>query len=400
MSTELTIQLDEGQAHTVSFAVDLASLKFDDEHRSWIQALPIGSYKHPTYGDINVTPERVQRFAANVNEGVRGIELDIDFDHKARSGEAAGWVKRADARSDGLWLQVEWTEDAASAIRGRKYRYFSPEFVDSWTHPESTETIKDVMFGGAITNRPFLKNILPLNLSEVGGDMNPFLRALAEKLGLTGDDVTDDQVLAKLRSHYKLSEDASEGDIVTKMLAEPDPPKKKDDDKKKKDDDKKLSEEDEAIKTLAEDNPAVAALLKRLEDQDVTIGKIMATQQLAEVETAVTKLSHGDHAIPPKFNDQLQQMLVGMGSDQRGQVVKFLSDLTADGMVDMREHGKNPGTPGGKDASQTIHERVQALMKGDDGMTYSEAIEQIAAQEPKLFAEYRRSAQMTDRQEV
>ncbi len=68
----------------MSFLVDLSTLKFDEITEgvaSWIMAMPIGKYNHPMYGKIDITPERIQRFAANVNGGVRGIDLDIDYDH-------------------------------------------------------------------------------------------------------------------------------------------------------------------------------------------------------------------------------------------------------------------------------------------------------------------------------
>src|SRR5262245_40041905 len=115
--------------------IDLRGKYLEDNGVTWLQALPIGQYKHPLYGALDVTPDRAQRFAQNVKDGIRGTELDIDYDHKAHSGKAAGWVRDAEARSDGLWLAVEWTEPARSAIMQGEYRYFSPEYVDSWTHP-------------------------------------------------------------------------------------------------------------------------------------------------------------------------------------------------------------------------------------------------------------------------
>lgn len=183
----------------MSYLVDLSTLKFDElaeNVSSWIMAMPIGKYNHPVYGKIDITSDRVQRFAANVNNGVRGIDLDIDYDHKEYGGEAAGWVRQAEPRNDGLWILVEWTTKAYEAIKSKAYRYFSPEFDDTWTHPSSGEKFKDVLFGGGITNRPFLKGIQPLNLSEdyyktgeiklkENNSMDPDqIKELAAKLGL------------------------------------------------------------------------------------------------------------------------------------------------------------------------------------------------------------------------
>jgi hypothetical protein len=179
--------------------VDLASHQFDEQ--SWVHALPLGTFEHPVYGTMSFTPDRITRFADSVNKKVRGIDLDVDYDHKEQSGKAAGWVKAADVRPDGLYLQVDWTSPAAEALRKKEYRYFSPEFDDEWVGPDGTKH-QDVLFGGALTNRPFLKNLLPVNLSEItestpqGGQMDPEL--IRQLLGL-GKDATDDQVTAKIK---------------------------------------------------------------------------------------------------------------------------------------------------------------------------------------------------------
>src|SRR5689334_20797922 len=103
------------------YLVDLRGLKFDDAGDGntvgWVQAAPLGKWSHPVYGEIEFTPERIQRFANNANSGIRGQDLDIDYDHKERSGEAAGWVQKAEARPNGLWLQVKWTQAAAEKIK-------------------------------------------------------------------------------------------------------------------------------------------------------------------------------------------------------------------------------------------------------------------------------------------
>jgi hypothetical protein len=142
------------------FGYLVSTKTFDEDDPSWIHALALGKFNHPTHGEIEITPERVERFADNVNNRVRGIDIDIDYDHKAKDTAAAGWVRAAQSRDDGLWLQVDWTDRAKAAIKSKEYRYFSPEYRDEWNEH------KDVLFGGGLTNRPFLKDLVPLNLSE------------------------------------------------------------------------------------------------------------------------------------------------------------------------------------------------------------------------------------------
>src|SRR5690606_16916812 len=108
---------------------------------SWVHALSIGEFRHPFWGKISLTAARMKRFATNLNNRVRGIDIAIDYDHNA-FGEAAGWVQKAEARDNGLWLFVEWTKTAADKIRNREYRYFSSEFVDEY-EDEQGQTYKD-----------------------------------------------------------------------------------------------------------------------------------------------------------------------------------------------------------------------------------------------------------------
>jgi hypothetical protein len=200
--------------------IDLQGMVFADSDGTWLQALPLGTYDHPEYGDIRITPDRVQRFAMNVQQRVRGQDLDIDYDHKADTKIAAGWVSDAQARPDGLWVKVIWTPAAMQKLQDKEYRYFSPEFVDEWQHPKTGALYKDVLFGGALTNRPFLKDILPINLSEMVGDsMNPN----DGKTGAGGTPPTDADNMVGLATVLGLHGQVTSADILAaaqKKLAE------------------------------------------------------------------------------------------------------------------------------------------------------------------------------------
>lgn len=188
------------------FLVDLEGVELDENDPGtarWIQAFPIGKWKHPTYGDIEMTLDRAVNMAANVNAGVRGQDLDIDYDHKEYRADAAGWVQQAEARSDGLWLNVEWTREAFQKLKDKAYKYFSPEFANVWEHTATGRKFKDVLFGGALTNRPHLKGILPINLSEFVKEEKSSARSTLEVLAAIysvkfTESTTDDELKTNL----------------------------------------------------------------------------------------------------------------------------------------------------------------------------------------------------------
>ena len=51
-------------------------------------------------------------------------------------------------------------------IINKEWKYFSLEWDDVWEHPDGI-VYEDVVMGGALTNRPVAKNIMPINFSEI-----------------------------------------------------------------------------------------------------------------------------------------------------------------------------------------------------------------------------------------
>lgn len=97
----------------------------------------------------------------------RGKDLEIDYDHGSSSPvnngprPAAGWAGLA-ARDDGMYVVMKrWTDTAASMLRNREYRYFSPEFVHDKKAPFKIREITAV----ALTNRPAMMMPMPLAAS-------------------------------------------------------------------------------------------------------------------------------------------------------------------------------------------------------------------------------------------
>ena len=42
------------------YVLDLEGLLFEEEsNATWLQALPLGTYDHPQFGEIAITPEKV-----------------------------------------------------------------------------------------------------------------------------------------------------------------------------------------------------------------------------------------------------------------------------------------------------------------------------------------------------
>jgi phage I-like protein len=365
----------------LGYWVDLAGASFteEDENVSWIQAVPVGSYDHPTYGSIEFTSDKIANMELNVLEQIRGQQLDIDYDHKSQTGKAAGWVTTADARADGLYLQVQWTKTAADAIKQGEYKYFSPEYQDKWKHPKTGRVHKDVLFGGALTNRPFLKDLLPVNLSELISDQ--------------GDpNMADDTFVTSMRDILGLEEDASEEaiaaaleDLVVQVNESPVAPEHVEEESHDLVPEPILASETAdlaEITALAEGNPQVRALVDR-------VAILETANRLSEVNL---KMQEWDttrpYSLPAVLRDQARKIL---SETVNPAIEKFFDELTQLGMVPLGETKvASRGTE--RTAEESFTNLVNKRLGEDSSLGYADAVSQVSKDNPELFEDYRREA--------
>ena len=148
---------------------DLDSLTTEDRV-TWVQAYPFDSWDHPIYGTTTVNREIGSRYVENLKSNVRGQDIATNYEHgedPAKGAKASGWIRDAELRDDGVYLQVEFTPTAIQEIKNGEWKYFSAESYDEWEHPHTGQKYQYVLAGGALTNRPWVKGMLPINFSEV-----------------------------------------------------------------------------------------------------------------------------------------------------------------------------------------------------------------------------------------
>ncbi len=358
----------------LGYWVDLNGIECSDT--SWIQAVPVGTYQHPSYGEISFTPDKISNMALNVKNEVRDTQLDVDYDHKSQSGKAAGWIKDAQARSDGLYLQVEWTNTATEAIKNKEYKYFSPEYQDKWKHPKTGKIHQDVLFGGALTNRPFLKDLLPVNLSELIGDQgepimadDTFVTTMKNILGLDGE--TSDEAILSAAEQLVVQNETEE---VTTEVPESSP-----------DSIPELvtaSEETTEMVALTETYPEVKALVDR-------VALLEVANKLSEVNLQMQEWDNTrPYTIPSTLRDRARKLLSETRSTE---LSEFFNELTKVGMVPLGE--TESATRGiDKSAADTFQQMVDKQLSEDPNMDYVDAVTNISRDNPELFEEYRREA--------
>jgi phage I-like protein len=389
-------------AITAGYLVDLKGFQFDDDANTstWIHAMPIGEYDHPVHGKIKLTAERIRNFALSVTNRVRGIDPDIDYDHKANGGDAAGWVQGAEARDDGLWLLVKWTQTAYTKLKEGAYRYFSPEFVDEWVHPKTGQVFRDVLNGGGITNRPFLKDILPINMTEViqasgGSGVNPdeVLKEIAKLLGLP--DGTDPAVIlghlqAKLGGGAPPQHQNPPGGPPAGGPPAPPKPAGMSEDPPKKDPPKTdpPKEGDDPLKQLAE-HPVVKKLMETVSAQAKQLDEAAVGQAVVQL----TEKARGkDMIVPPSIRDDLAKQLSELPAANRPGLIKLFETMIEAGQLGVKAgetgHSNNGG---GKSAADAFNAAITKKLSESNGkLNYADAAELVARENPNLYIEYQR----------
>jgi hypothetical protein len=399
------------------YYADLRGIQLTDANKSWIVAMRVGEYQHPLHGKISFTPDRLKRFADSVKNKVRGIALDIDYDHKSdptKGNEAAGWVEDAKVENDALHLLVDWTESAVGKIKEKAYRYFSPEFQDDWTDASGV-THKDVLFGGGITNRPFLKDLLPVNLSELqfekqltenkkeGNGMDP--KELRKALGLP-ENATDEQVLEKAKS----SQTPANVDSTATNHAPNNPAT----DKQAKIDGKpfdastaNLVNEDGSMKTpddvqlseLAKTNPAIAILLAERVANNKRLADLEQSNKLSQITVKLNEYRTGQNVVAPAIIDEAAKLLaklpVALHEDVHA-LVKQIQSLGGSATVALGETGTTGNISArvnGKSATDEAEEKIATQRKQFKETTgnelgYADAMTDVFAADADLYRRY------------
>ncbi len=310
-----------------------------------IEMLRTGNYNHPSYGKLNVTKDKLKQMVKNFNDKVLGRDVSTDFSHEPNKG-ASSWIKELNIKPnerDGYTLvgTAELTEQGKSALKSKKYRYFSSTYVDDYRDKESGKSHGAAVMGGAFTNMPFIPNLKPMMFSEDiinksredGFDVTPFVfedtetenvnEKLNELIALLKDEIRQGKKLDELILEVK---NMGEKDTKNKDPKDPnvnieDPANDGDKKNKKKEptDDKSKKKDDGGGTVNLEE---VTAQLKELQE---------ANQKLSNEKTRlgdiVTKLADSNEEMSKRI--KLMDGDLKIARDERFNLAKdgFLKEL-------------------------------------------------------------------------
>ncbi len=354
-----------------------------------VQLMPIGTWKHPR-GIIQITAARARKFAESFKAKIAGQDLPILYIHSDKEnisnpkyGEAAGWVTNVIADDErGVLVDIEFTEEGAAAVRGKKYRYLSAEYFNKVQLPHHDRPHEDVIVGAALVNKPHLKGMDPILNSETGhllvsevgdtdkggGPMDPILVQLAKLAGI------------------KLSEDAE-------ALTD--------------DEGVKIKEWAEGLnKSVSDSNAKISLLEKRLEDLEDDGDKETRTLREAGFEEeaillneyradkAVRKLSEdipSGQVLTPVAETHMRDFVLENDQKALGELLKLAFEGKA--TVDLVERGTHDADDDTNTDTEVGDELVSMATKRakENEISFSDAMDLVAAEEPEKWNQYQLS---------
>ena len=160
-----------------------------DDAPARVQILRVGIFQHPYYGEMVITPQVLSDMVNNFDAKIRRQDLPIDYFHES-DREAAGWFTKLVVEGPALFGEVNWTPKAKQMLKDKELRYFSADFYFEWTDPETGVAYKNVLNGGGLVNRPFVKDMKPVvELSEGNLDMKT-VEVLTGEVKTLGEQIT------------------------------------------------------------------------------------------------------------------------------------------------------------------------------------------------------------------
>lgn len=401
-----------------------------DGNGKWIQLYPYDKWYHPIYGETVIDKEVATKLKSNFDSKVKDAHVFTDYDHgmdRAKGNKASGELVEVDVRDDGLWGLVKFTADARKEIEAGEWNYWSTSHYDTWTHPQTNEKFNYVLDGGGLTNKPWIKGMIPLNFSalvveklevapeefqEPGtGIIDPTINeddsypnridtpppgedGSIPSRPVTGGEMvaTAEEILAALREKLELSDEADIVQHVGDMNDELEPLRE-------------LKKEHSERRQFAEAYPAEFERLQRLEAESrenfaKTFSEKLATRRLTRVtgkdDEGNVKTENTTMGLSAKAIDDVSSIVKKFGENSATleDFSTVLDSILEDGIVDYGNIGSTreaevvASPRNAIEGRKMFAEKVQEIVE-NDSLDFDAALVEAAKKFPELYQSWK-----------
>jgi hypothetical protein len=315
---------------------------------------------------------------------------------------------------NGLWAFVEWTEDGKKLLADGAFKYFSPEFYEEYRDPETGEKRNHVLVGGALTNRPYFKELEPVAASENAvfafsepAIMNQFSDPMDLKtiLAKKAEELSADEK-AFVREH-KAELDADQQSAFASVLN--DAPAGETDEEKAAREAKEAEDKAAADKAAADAAEAerqasekskgkvitmseaeVNALKKAANDGAMAFAEVEKMKLEKAVEKMVFSETNKAGRILPKQKNAVADFMLSLSEKQRDQFTSIVNNLPkADASIFNEIGDGGAAAVSAKGIAAEVKTAALAEVKASEGaLEYADAVQKVFAEKPELKERY------------
>lgn len=350
-----------------------------------VEIMRLGQWNHPLYGKFKITSETFSEIIKNFDDKVRGVDICFDLEHGGtnKKSEAVCWVNKIRQDGDRLLAEVDWTDLGKEKVKSKSFRYFSPEFRFNYEDEETGKKYKNVLLGGGLTNKPFIKKMSPIMLSETINNFNSELYLPCEFNLPDKEDIGMNEELLKV---LKLSETATSEEIqnaVNKLV---------EDSVKLSESSVKLSELEKSLKDLKADNESLTLKLNEAlgtktntEKENIKLSERLASieNQLIETEWEnVYNIALSEGKIVPAMKEIFHAQFIA----DKAKTTEIIKSLPV--TVKLTENGTAKGRSLEKTDLEEFNEKVDAVMLSEK-LSYEDALTKVVRKNGDLYLKVR-----------
>lgn len=139
----------------------------DGKYKSTIPVARVGKWKHPEYGEFEITSNDLSEISSNFGMTRESLP-PVNYEHGEgvdASIGAAGWMQKIWRDDDRLLAEVYWTKDGWGKVKEGAFKYISPEIRFNYKDKENGKDQGTVLVGAALTTMPWIEDLV-IDLSE------------------------------------------------------------------------------------------------------------------------------------------------------------------------------------------------------------------------------------------
>lgn len=389
------------------FAEGINPVKLSDE----MHVVPTGKWDHPAYGEMEITTADIQQFIKNFKAKVRrDLPITAGHDNGGNGGElpAIGWFRELfDRGVKGLYAVVEWTEEGKRLLQEKAFKYFSPEFYDVYADPETGKTYEHVLVGGALTNKPYFKELDPVVMFSESAIINQFsenkvmdIKTITAKkpeelsqeekdfLVEHKDELSDDEK-ETFKSVVETSDNDDDEDGDGNGDGKDGDDDDADDDGKGDDDGQKNASEkgnSKKPKMIQMSEAQVKALETKANAGQKAFDELEKMRIEKSVSALVFSESNKEGRFAPKQKDAIVSFVKSLSEKQRDQFANIVNGMPKASIF--KEEGDNGSTVEATVFAE-VEAKVQDAIKASEGkLKYADALKKVFKENPDLSKRY------------